>query len=168
MLKTKQEEFETESRHTPQRCTDSRQWQKSIHFNTSVHPYTDECTSVCTKSVSGRIMGTWQHGVAVAQGWSQCPVIWRSLIWFPWSACQSVLGQDLMCWWALWIAATTSVWMYVWITVCHFGQKRLIYDLNVNVSKVYYKSLLSYVKKEAVVMKSSQQWWRFIKETVTD
>ena len=35
-----------------------------------------------------------QNMAVVAQGPSQRLVIWRSLVWFPWSACWSVLGQD--------------------------------------------------------------------------
>ena len=39
---------------------------------------------------------TWSETswAAVAQGQSQRLVIWRSLVRFPWSACQSVLGHD--------------------------------------------------------------------------
>ena len=40
----------------------------------------------------------------------------------------------LMCWSAPCMAATISVWMYVWITVSWFGQKHLLNALNVNVN----------------------------------
>ena len=43
----------------------------------------------------------------------------------------------LMCWSAPWMAATaSSVWMYLWITVSHFGQKRLLNALNVSVNNL--------------------------------
>ena len=42
----------------------------------------------------------------------------------------------LMCWSGPCMEATAmSVWMYVWITVSHFGQERLLNALNVNVNK---------------------------------
>ena len=41
----------------------------------------------------------------------------------------------LMCWSACTAATTISVWMYVWITVRHFGQKRLLNALKCKFNK---------------------------------
>ena len=84
--------------------------------------------AVCTTTAKGKVL--WISGGCgseVEPAFCYQKVTGRSLVRFPWSACQRVLGQDTEPQTA---ATTISVQTYVLITVSHFGQKYLPNALN--------------------------------------
>ena len=74
-----------------------------------------------------------------------------SLVWFLWSAGQSVLGHPkplLMCWSAPCMTSTgINVWMHVWTTVSRFGQKHLL-----NVIRVQYSNWTKRFTKFLIIL----------------